>query len=129
MDNQEQTGLIIKVAQAFSPSAPIDRASLFAGRTGQIGDVITAVMQRGQHVILFGERGVGKTSLANVLSDFLSRAGLRSLDCGTINCDPTMNYSSLWHAVFREMSFDKEKPNVGFTSTPNVEKSSLDSLL
>lgn len=129
MDVQEKAELFLRVAQAFSPSAPIDKASLFAGRTRQISDVITAVTQRGQHVILFGERGVGKTSLANVLSDFLSQAGLKGLDCGAINCDPTMDYSALWHAVFREMSFDKEKPTPGFTSTPDTEKNSLDSLL
>ena len=33
--------------------------------------LIDAANQSGQRAIVYGERGVGKTSLANVLSDFL----------------------------------------------------------
>jgi DNA polymerase III gamma/tau subunit len=55
--------------EVFTPSAPIDNQALFAGRVNQLNRIIGAVSQRGQHAILFGERGVGKTSLANVLSD------------------------------------------------------------
>ena len=58
MDKEEKLKLIVKVSNAFSPGAPIDKYALFAGRTGQVRDVIGAVMQRGQHVIIFGERGV-----------------------------------------------------------------------
>jgi len=54
-------------------------------------------------VVLFGERGVGKTSLANVLSDILSATETQGLDSGTINCDGTDDFSSLWHKIFREI--------------------------
>lgn len=125
-------GQIIKrvlVSQAFSPSAPVDKQSLFAGRLNQVNSVISAVYQRGQHVIIFGERGVGKTSLATVLFDFLSQAGLSGLDCGTINCDATMNFSSLWHKIFRDISIFNEKNPTGFTEAPVTEKFSLDSVV
>jgi ABC-type lipoprotein export system ATPase subunit len=45
---------------------------LLAGRDKQIALVIDAVNQKGQHVIICGERGVGKTSLFNVLKSFLA---------------------------------------------------------
>ena len=46
------------LSQAFSPSAPIDQQALFAGRISQLMDVLNALNQKGQHAILFGERGV-----------------------------------------------------------------------
>ena len=59
---------------AFSPSAPISRVTLFAGRHQQVMRSIDVVYRRGQHGIIFGERGVGKTSMANLIADFISRA-------------------------------------------------------
>jgi transcriptional regulator with AAA-type ATPase domain len=59
---------------AFSPSAPISRVTLFAGRDNQIMRCIDIVYRRGQHGIIFGERGVGKTSFANLIADFISRS-------------------------------------------------------
>jgi hypothetical protein len=47
--------------QVFTPSAPIDNQALFAGRVNQLNRIIGAVSQRGQHAILFGERGVGNS--------------------------------------------------------------------
>ncbi len=54
------------VAESFRPAAPIDRRSLFSGRADQIGEVFSVVAQPGQHAVIYGERGVGKTSLAAV---------------------------------------------------------------
>lgn len=106
---------IIKLSNAFSPTAPIDKQDLFAGRLDQVQKVISAVVQRGQHVIMFGERGVGKTSLATVIFDILKNAGFQSMESGSINCEPTMDFSSLWHKIFRDMKvvIPAEKP-MGF---------------
>lgn len=102
-DRQAKLVRVAQVARVFSPGAPIDKYRLFAGRIEQVREVINAINQRGQHVVLFGERGVGKTSLANVLSDILSDTDVRGLDSGTINCDSTDDFSSLWHKIFREI--------------------------
>ena len=51
----------------FKPTSPINREDLFAGRQSQRQDVLDAINQQGQHAVLYGERGVGKTSLANML--------------------------------------------------------------
>ena len=56
-----------RVAEVFTPSAPIDSMALFRGRSTQIQMLVEAVSQIGQHAIVYGERGVGKTSMANVL--------------------------------------------------------------
>jgi ABC-type uncharacterized transport system fused permease/ATPase subunit len=57
-----------EASQLFSPSAPINEHELFAGRGSEIRKVLEAVTERGKHVVLFGERGVGKTSLSQIFS-------------------------------------------------------------
>lgn len=114
---------VISLSQAFSPSAPIDQQALFAGRWSQMTDVINAVNQKGQHAILFGERGVGKTSLSRVLS--ASTVGGTRISGATINCDSTMNFSSLWHKIAREITITTTKNAVGFTGIPIDSNSNL----
>jgi len=101
MEILEKIALMEKIARAFSPSAPIDVTS-FAGRRSQMNDVINACMQRGQHVVLFGERGAGKTSLVNALAHTL-RAKFVLPECRTINCDQTTTFASLWKAILSEI--------------------------
>ncbi|MFI5396777.1 MAG: ATP-binding protein [Candidatus Binatia bacterium] len=129
MDEQKKTELYIKLGGAFRPGAPIDQYRLFSGRQKQVKEILATVSQVGRHVIIFGERGVGKTSLAKILSEVLAKAGLKILDSGTINCDPTDDFSSLWHKVFRELSVALESQQVGFTSTASATPQSLDCLL
>src|SRR5438876_9534782 len=104
MEQQEKMKLVVQVSQVFRPGTPIDKYDLFAGRIEQVKDVVNATIQPGRHVIIFGERGVGKTSLAKVISEILSQAGVRVLDSGPIDCDGTDDFSTLWHKIFRELS-------------------------
>lgn len=97
---------IARVAQAFTPSAPVDRLSVFAGRFAQIQDVVSAVSQRGQHVGLYGERGVGKTSLANVLAEFFADSELSQYQSALINCNSDDTFESIWENILRELQLD-----------------------
>ncbi len=51
---------------AFRPHAPIEDPDNFVGRETERDRVTEAVFEPGLQVIVFGERGAGKTSLANV---------------------------------------------------------------
>ena len=124
LSREEQNRLGIEVGRAFSPAAPIDEAALFAGRTDQLRDVIDAVNQRGQHAIIFGERGVGKTSLANVLSEFLQAAG-EQIFAPHVNCDGTDTYPSLWRKILSEVEIAREIRRAGFTGETITELRSL----
>jgi len=95
---------IARVGRVFSPGAPVDKYALFAGRREQVANVINAVNQRSQHVVLFGERGVGKTSLANVLGEIFIDAHIGGLNSGTVNCDRLDTFSTIWHKVLREIT-------------------------
>lgn len=130
MDDQLQR--LTLLSQAFSPSAPIDQKALFSGRLSQLMDVVNAINQKGQHAILFGERGVGKTSLARVISRILGGAGQASghpLITVSINCDSTMDFSSLWQKIAREITVSGNTPGIGFTASPSQTGSSLAALL
>ena len=93
---------IYDALEAFSPGAPIDELDLLAGRQAQIDRMIDTVMQRGQHAILYGERGVGKSSLANTFATRLL-GGARSLTCIPVNCHPNDDFSAVWRKVFRRL--------------------------
>jgi Cdc6-like AAA superfamily ATPase len=99
--------------EVFTPSAPIDKHSLFAGRTRQLRKVVDAVNQRGQHAILYGERGVGKTSLANVIADNLSVPGGRLL-MPHINADTGDTFTSLWRKVLTQITLYNSRNQAGF---------------
>lgn len=63
-----------------------------------------AVNQRGRHAILYGERGVGKTSLANILHLVMRRPN-KELIYVRVNADPTDTFTSLWKKVFKRMNY------------------------
>lgn len=118
MDNLEKLRLKASLAQVFSPSAPIDSLQLFAGRKEQISSIINAMMQRGQHVIVYGERGVGKTSICNILTDLFTppQDKSSSINYIRINCDVRDRFNSIWNKIFREMVIRFKGGSLGFSS-------------
>jgi Cdc6-like AAA superfamily ATPase len=100
----------MRSGEIFTPSAPIDNQALFAGRVNQLNRIIGAVSQRGQHAILFGERGVGKTSLANVLLKIL-RGSQQKFKSVIVNCDSEDRFEQLWCKIFLEL---EETQNLDF---------------
>ena len=117
------------LSEAFSPSAPIDQQALFAGRLTQLTDLMNAINQKGQHAILYGERGVGKTSLARVLSRAQLILNGKSVIVASINCDASMTFSSLWHRLAREITISQTRQPAGFTAGPVVQQVPMNCVL
>lgn len=103
----------LRLGEVFTPAAPIDRLSLFAGRDTQRRAVSDAILQRGRHAVLFGERGVGKTSLASVLKEFLEETG-QSVLAPRVNCDDGDDFSAIWRKAFDDLQFIERRRSVGF---------------
>jgi Cdc6-like AAA superfamily ATPase len=97
----------------FTPGSPVSERDLFAGRRDQINRIMEAVSQKGFHAVLYGDRGVGKTSLANVLSAFLQEVGATVL-FARANSDATDDFSSLWRKVLQEISVLEIREGLGF---------------
>ena len=91
-----------EASQLFSPSTPISENDLFAGRGSQISKMLEATTERGKHVVLFGERGVGKTSLARLFSEFFPST-LRHIHLLREQVDPTDDFGTVWRKVFRDI--------------------------
>jgi energy-coupling factor transporter ATP-binding protein EcfA2 len=110
-------------SRVFTPSSPIDSNDLFAGRKAQVTQLIDAINQPGQHAVLYGERGVGKTSLANVLHGFWQ--GHSSIIAPRINCLSTDTYSSVWERALTEIQTTGEARLAGFRDRSETVSSTL----
>lgn len=108
MSSRAKIQRIAAVASAFTPGAPVGRLDMLAGRMAQLTDVVSTVSMRGQHVGLYGERGVGKTSLATVLAEYFSGLSDDAKQAVLVNCSTEDSFSSLWHNVFVELGVEHD---------------------
>ena len=115
MTKTEWDELSYKVSSVFTPAAPISGNELFAGRGDQINKVIDAINQNGQHAVIYGERGVGKTSLSNVLASRIVTSSGHQAFNPRINCTASDSFSSLWKNVLSEISMAVDEKKVGFS--------------
>src|SRR5436190_4871443 len=107
-DVQERLRL---VGEVFRPAAPIDRRSLFSGRFEQIGELFAIVGQPGQHAVIYGERGVGKTSLAAVTTEMLRSANML---VARTTCDVSDDFDTIWRKALDEIQLHTVRDGVGF---------------
>ncbi|MGI6303095.1 MAG: AAA family ATPase [Verrucomicrobiota bacterium] len=59
------------VRKVFTPHRPIQSVNLFFGRQKEVQKLLEQINTPGQHALLYGERGVGKSSLANIATQLL----------------------------------------------------------
>jgi Cdc6-like AAA superfamily ATPase len=57
-----------KLRNAFTPSQPVADRRMFAGREDVLKTIIGSIEDQRLHVVLYGERGIGKTSLLHMLT-------------------------------------------------------------
>lgn len=89
----------------FNPSSPIDEDRLFSGRLTQVSDMLGVVYERGAHGILFGERGVGKSSLANTITAKIPPA-VTNIKFLKENCRPEDTFFTLWSKILFDFQYD-----------------------
>lgn len=111
-------------AEVFTPGAPIDKRDFFAGRIHQLERVMDTIPSPGRHPIIFGQRGVGKTSLANILGEVLP-----DVWAVKVNCDGSDTFGSIWERVLQKASVSFKKAAFGFSQTEIEEKTTLRTLL
>jgi len=109
MTEQSKYRLIGQINRAFTPNTPIDSRSLFSGRTEQVEKLISAIFQKGSHAVLFGERGVGKSSLARTIFDFLVMAfdDASGYYHALVNCAEGMSFEDIWRTIFKQLTFEQ----------------------
>src|SRR4051812_15646704 len=113
LDETELLERMTLVAEAFRPSAPIDRRALFSGRTDQIAELFSVVQQPGAHAVVYGERGVGKTSLAAVTAELLASSNVL---VARATCDSGDDFTSIWRKALGEIALHSPSRGVGFAA-------------
>jgi Cdc6-like AAA superfamily ATPase len=111
LDEAELLERMARLAEAFRPAAPIDRRGLFSGRVEQIGELFSVVGQPGQHAVVYGERGVGKTSLTAVVAELLRGSNVATV---RVICDSSDDFSSIWRKALGEIGLRTTTSGVGF---------------
>lgn len=82
---------------------------------------------KGQHAVLYGERGVGKTSLVSILG-FLQFYKEPLVTVRT-NCGSGDSLSTLWRRAFEQVRYEVSRPQIGFGNNTISELQSLGSSL
>ncbi len=101
LSDHDQTRLRVLAGLAFSPGAPVDSKKLFAGRVDEMRRAIRGITARGRHLMMYGQRGVGKTSLATIFKELFDEVpGMRFFK---INCTSDDGFDDIWRRAFREI--------------------------
>ena len=106
---------ILLLNKVFSPSSPIKKSDFFSGRITQIDKICDVINEDGQHAIVYGERGVGKTSFANIISESLT-----NIYPIKITCNKNDTFHTLWKQAFNQIQFSKTIAGLGFK--PEIKK-------
>lgn len=89
----------------FNPSSPIDEDTFFSGRIEQLSDLLNVIYEKGAHAVLFGERGVGKSSLANIITARIPPA-VKNIKCIKENCRPEDTFFTLWSKMLFSYQYE-----------------------
>jgi Cdc6-like AAA superfamily ATPase len=115
MTNEDKSRNGLLAGKAFSPSAPVRDRDVFAGRREQLHQILDAINQDGQSVLIYGERGVGKTSLANVVDDFYLSVANARVFAPHVNCDSDDDFHSIWMKVLEKGQ--NKRPTAGLSES------------
>jgi hypothetical protein len=88
------------VRDTFTPTRPKQDTELFYGRFEQLRRIVAAIEQERAHVMIYGERGSGKTSLANVLANKAAEAGYLVL---RVACSSELGFDDIVRSFLRRM--------------------------
>ncbi len=96
-----------EIIETFTPGTPINESDLFTGRADTLRELQDTVLEKGRHAIIFGDRGVGKTSVANIFYKPLNTE-TRPITAIRVNGDSATDFDGLWRKVFRRIKHTTE---------------------
>jgi Cdc6-like AAA superfamily ATPase len=114
----ETGGVSARLRDAFTPTRPKQNAALFSGRYKQMQRIIAAIEEERAHIVLYGERGSGKTSLANVLAGKAEDAGYFVL---RLACNSELSFEDIFRGLLRRMPASLLPDGIGATSRAGVD--------
>lgn len=116
---EDQTNKLKLIGQIYTPSYPIELKELFSGRRKELQQVIQIISQKGKQLLIYGDRGIGKTSFANITKLILDFPDTQIVK---ISCSSDDTFESIFHNIFSHLSYEYEiaRKEIGFGK--NIEK-------
>jgi len=120
LSNFEREGKIrsSRVRDIFTPNKPISDAEFFAGRTNELVRLLSQFDTPGLYSLLYGERGVGKSSLANVFG-FMASTLINS-KYWKISCDSSTTFEDILKDPLKEIDIDITIQHVNTTDGTEI---------
>lgn len=94
MDAQARARM--KLLEAFTPSQPVGDRKRFAGRTEILTQLIRAIEEQRLHTVIYGARGLGKTSVLHVLAQAARDARYLVV---YVSCGSDSNFDEVFRTV------------------------------
>jgi hypothetical protein len=117
MNQQEKIHLINEI---FTPSSPIENKDLFFGRHNELEQIRETLNEKGQHAVMFGPRGAGKTSIANMVQYLFD-----NLLTIKITCHRNDNFKTIWERALRKIKFMDQVLSPGYIPNGKSELVSI----
>ena len=98
IDQAEHIRIRVALARTFTPGSPVHELEMLRGRQGERTLALSAVGQVGRHAVIYGERGVGKTSLARFIHEIWTAVAKDAdrLVAPRYNCQTGDTFQSVW---------------------------------
>ncbi len=113
MNKEEKLRLINEI---FTPSSPVENIELFSGRKNELEEIRQAILEKGQHAVMYGPRGAGKTSLAN-----MSRYFYEDLMVIKVTCNRNDDFKSIWDRALRKIVLVNPVSEIGYKPSEKPE--------
>lgn len=101
MVGDEQSEQLLRIIKSFAPSQPTQNASQFASRGSILDNVIAAIEEHRNHLVIFGGRGTGKTSLALAMSAVARQVGYHT---AYVSCSRESTLDSIFRSALADLS-------------------------
>ena len=102
------------INEAFVPMRPVS-TNFFCGRAKEVARIVTDIMKPGAHVLLYGDRGVGKTSLAvHACDQLLNHRYIDSFF--VVRCSGQDSFSSISRNIFDQLGIHQVSKRASTTN-------------
>jgi Cdc6-like AAA superfamily ATPase len=103
---------------AFTPTRPKQQAGFFSGRHKQLQRIIAGIEEERAHIVLYGERGSGKTSLANIVAAKAEEAGYHVVK---LACSSDLDFDEIFRIALRRIPAAFLNEGIGVTHRAGIE--------
>ena len=109
-----------KLLKAFTPHQPISLPEFLSGRIDLLYRVQDAVNTEGLHVVLYGDRGTGKTSLARVVAYLVQEPNDKfGRRCILVSCTADDTFPAIWRKVSQDVLLSQRQ--FGFAQHETIQ--------